>query len=600
MKFIKIKIRNFLSIDKISLGLSDRGNVLILGRNLSGPSVSSNGAGKTSLWDALTWALYGKTLRSLPADSVISEAKDHCSVSVFLQDDRHIPWIVTRSRSKSSPSLILKRDGKDVTFSNIQETQNRINSLVGLDFETFVSSVFFGHDSLRFAGLSDKEKKGILESLLGLGAYEKAFEECKSKVAGQKALLQVTNASYSKGKERIADIRSRIKEIKENIGKEEKRIDKNISVHKDNLSKCNEEIESFKSKKDRYDRIISKKESIERRISSYQDTVSEFKQEYSEVVKEISKLDKQLCSVRDEKEPDCPTCGQQIKGKSKSKTIDHLKTVIDNKAKGLADLQNQCKVANRKAKKLERRKKRLVKNINFDKAQGLQNKIYELTERKQGIIAQIALAKKSKTYSHSALVEARKNLKKEKGQLVEVSKDVKKFEKRIGIYEYLSEAFGPHGIRSYLLDNVVDFLNDRANAYSETLTDGHIRIKFSTVTRLKNKSVVDRFSLEARNKNGAKIYAGNSGGERQRIDICVALALRDLARSRSRSKIDLAIFDEVFERLDETGCDKVIQLLNQEKEQFGSCFIVTHNEKLKPYFSNRIEIVKENGVSRIK
>jgi DNA repair exonuclease SbcCD ATPase subunit len=170
------------------------------------------------------------------------------------------------------------------------------------------------------------------------------------------------------------------------------------------------------------------------------------------------------------------------------------------------------------------------------------------------------------------------------------------YEKR----KYWQQGFSPVGIRSFILDGVVPFLNERANHYASILTDGRIRIGFDTVTKLKNGEYKEKFAVKATNSDGSSIYGGNSAGERQRVDLCVALALKDLARSRSKNNLDLMVFDEAFERLDEAGSERVITLLNEERKNFGSCFVISHTDALKQYFTERVEVVKEDGHTRLE
>ena len=116
MKFLSIKVRNFFSIRKLKLNLEERGTILITGRNMDNPAANSNGSGKSSIWDALIWCLYGRVVRDdVGADDVLNnKTKGGCAVTVRIQDDDGRIWTLVRTRGvKSSPSLDMRCDRGD-------------------------------------------------------------------------------------------------------------------------------------------------------------------------------------------------------------------------------------------------------------------------------------------------------------------------------------------------------------------------------------------------------------------------------------------------------------------------------------------------------
>ncbi|NIR17999.1 MAG: AAA family ATPase, partial [Desulfobacterales bacterium] len=88
MKFRFLKAENFLSLGDVKLKLANRGVVLIMGENRDASGASSNGAGKSAIWDAMVWGLFGKTLRGITGDDVVNlKAKKNCKVRLSLKDD---------------------------------------------------------------------------------------------------------------------------------------------------------------------------------------------------------------------------------------------------------------------------------------------------------------------------------------------------------------------------------------------------------------------------------------------------------------------------------------------------------------------------------
>jgi DNA repair exonuclease SbcCD ATPase subunit len=150
-----------------------------------------------------------------------------------------------------------------------------------------------------------------------------------------------------------------------------------------------------------------------------------------------------------------------------------------------------------------------------------------------------------------------------------------------------------------LLDNVAPFLNEKAAYYSKYLTKGNIEISFQTQRELSSGDAKDEFRVVANNVYGAEDYAGGSGGEQQKIDVCVALALQALGASRVHSSVNIGLFDEIFESLDDASVDCVMDLLQEETKTRSSTFVITHLASLKAMFPSRILVVKEDGISTI-
>jgi len=151
-----------------------------------------------------------------------------------------------------------------------------------------------------------------------------------------------------------------------------------------------------------------------------------------------------------------------------------------------------------------------------------------------------------------------------------------------------------------LLESVTPFMNQRASYYTQALSDGEIKIEFSTQTTLKSGEVREQFSVQVANENGADTYAGNSGGEKSRADLAINFVLSDLVASRARKAFPQRFFDELFEGLDESGVDAVMALLSAMAVDAGSVFVITHQPGMKGLFDGTLTVVKERGRSAIR
>lgn len=601
MKFLSIKIKNFMSIGKLELELADRGIILVTGRNRDNPSSNSNGSGKSSIWDALIWALYGRVLRDdVGADDVVRLNGKGCSVRLRLEDDRGRVWTLRRTRGiKSSPSLDLMCDGRNVSGAISGTTQEKVIALVGCDYPTFASSIVFGQDTLRFAQLTDKEKKGVLERLLGLEVYEKAYKLVCHKISAQKMAIELSKASWLHMTEAIKEKRKKWIELSEKAAKEKADIKTIINGYKKKIRQLKREGREIKKYLDDAEAREQENSRFREKLKYAQDEAARCKELAQEYEEEAADLRETLHGVRSDKGTPCPTCGKGLDKGSRRHACDVIERGLRRNAKRLQRAESRYL----------RFKTRIRKYAGLLEKHSAPKNLPELRstygrnrERIVSIRAALSYARGTRIGSGQAILDLGAEIKSLQRRVDQENDSIQKQKHLLEKRKYWQQAFSATGIRSYLLDGIVPFLNKRANYYSQIMTAGHVEIKFTTVTKLRSGSYAEKFSILVSNvkKQGANIYGGSSAGERHRVDLCVALALKDLARSRNKNRLDLVVFDEAFESLDEAGSERVIQLLNSENENFGSCFVISHSESLKQFFTEKIEVVKRNGVSRLE
>jgi DNA repair exonuclease SbcCD ATPase subunit len=177
---------------------------------------------------------------------------------------------------------------------------------------------------------------------------------------------------------------------------------------------------------------------------------------------------------------------------------------------------------------------------------------------------------------------------------------LKSVEEALRYHEFWKTAFSRKGIRSYMLDRIVPFLNERVGHYLNILTEGGIEAVFHTTKELASGESRDNFNLEITNRNAADTYEGNSGGEKRRIDLGVALGFNDFLASRSGKRFNILLLDEVFEGIDEDGLYYVIKVLEDIARRKSSVLVITHRDELKSYFSDEILMERNGGLSYIR
>jgi len=167
----------------------------------------------------------------------------------------------------------------------------------------------------------------------------------------------------------------------------------------------------------------------------------------------------------------------------------------------------------------------------------------------------------------------------EKGALVERLADCAEDIWQSGIllsrYKYLLDAFGIGGIRSYMMDSILTYLNKRLAVYSHHLFDDTVRIELSPMRHNKNKTVTESITLVVTTPPDTSPYDTASGGERRKVDIALYLAFRDLNRLLSPVQVNVEVYDEILSFLDGESASRVIALLALD-DSVETRILITH------------------------
>lgn len=671
MELNKLHIQNFLSTRDIDLDLNNRGLVLIQGKNMDDDNFDNNGAGKSTITEAISYVFYGKTLRGLKADEVIHNIpKKNCCVSIDLTDDDGTKYRISRYRKhlENHNNVLVFKNGKNITPKSDKDTNDFIVSLIQMDFLTFTSSILYSEQSFKFTSATDSEMKSAFDTMLGFDVLNKLQEVTKQKLDGitktisssesrieylvESQQLQMENIEEYKVKWKEADEVSKetIHKLTTELKQTKLELETHLSTQSDNteqintldelINKVSKKLDKYKETEDIIQDITLKIRKLAGDVKNSESLIKSLEQQRSSSEKSKTKCEAKIELLNEQKQDisdtigtPCPTCGAKLTSKSVQAALDKVDIDIKDYEdtiqehddaivgfnKQIKDTQTSISENNSEIEELEATKSKLKKKLVGK--DDLEDNMEKLTEQKLDLQAETkqfnrikdALSKsieKIETQITEQKVSAEKTYKpliesaKEKCEAMRAEADgitakIESTKQEQKKYEFWVKAFSNQGIKSKLLDDITPYLNRRANKYLCKLTSNSIEVKFSTQTTLKNKEKREKFSIEIINKNGGNQYIGNSGGERKRIDIAINMALQDLVASRSNKQLNIAFYDEVFDALDATGCERVIEVLQEVAVDKSSIFVITHNDLLKSFFDNSITIVKSGGYSKL-
>ena len=253
MEIQSVGIRNFLIISEVDAILGGRGLTRIAGENLDDTTSSSNGSGKSCILEAVYWCLFGDTLRNIrSADGVVNNTvKKDCSVVVqMVEDDVKYQIERYRKHTKKKNNLYLYINGVDSRGKDNRETQEFIESIIGMDKISFANSIIFGQghskNLKRFSEMSDAEKKATMEKVLNIEAFARAHEHSKKVLNGLSSEVEILRREHAHHMNRTEDLTKSIVDCKRRIAEGERELLQKKKVVDEELEYCIEKLSSEK------------------------------------------------------------------------------------------------------------------------------------------------------------------------------------------------------------------------------------------------------------------------------------------------------------------------------------------------------------------
>lgn len=630
MKISKVEIENFMAIGSAEIALADRGLMLIQGENLDDSSQNSNGAGKSTVVDALCWALYGNTAREESGDAVINTtAGKNCRVSVTIDDDGTVYEVIRhRKYTKKANSLELYQDGVDMTKGTDKLTQQAVDMVVGASYQVFRASVYAGQDSqIDLLKMTDKFLKQIVEEAAGIDRLQAGHELAKERRNEAKQAIDALERESFKHRMVLDESEFYISEAKRKVAEfEEQREDQKVNLarkidkQKKDAGALVKKLKGFdvKSAQSEYEQIINKAvdEAWTERRKQLSDAVTELK---DSVRLKTSELDALKSAMQKSKAiiqnanaiigTVCDDCGRPF---TADDVADQTKKARENVAENLPVARKLSETIKSEEAKLSEATQALEKHdasvtvTNDEKerrdalsaqieeyksgmteAKSIKQKIADLSEQLEQITNADNPHKGEEDKVQARIDDAEKEIAAFKSKMEEA-------QRALEVAEGVVEVFGNTGVRAHILDTVTPYLNERTAEYLTQLSDGNIEALWSTLTTNAKGELREKFSISVESKTGGKKHGLLSGGEKRKVRLATNLALQDLVATRASKPIDLYIGDEIDDALDSSGLERLMNVLEERAKARGTVLVISHNE-LSDWINEVITVVKEDG-----
>ena len=579
-------------------------NDLNLSDNTVTQIIGTNGMGKSSIPLIIEEVLYNKNSKGIKkADIPNRYLNNGYNIRLSFQKDNN-EYTVTVDR-KSSIKVKLEKDGEDISSHTATNTYKSIQDILGIDFKTFSQLVYQNTNaSLQFLTATDTNRKKFLIDLLHLDDYVNLFEVFKeaSRLSSNKLIevgseintiekwLQTNNLE---GMEVLELLNFEIQ-----TDEDEKRF-RSLSIELENISEKNKKI----LKNNQYKEMLA---GIN--LDEINRIEVDSKESYDEYNNEIGQLDAgmrastRLLEKLEKLGDVCPTCEQEVDAEFKNNLIEEeKKTLASMEFRRKSNIQIVDKIKRNNAlfdkkQKTQKEWEDLYRNIDSELQSELINKV-ELEDSIHEVGLKLTNAKKElERIAKENEKRTRNNTKIEIIQAqtdgfiqkLNTAKEVLEEQKELDSnLEILKKAFSTNGLLAYKIENLVKELEALTNTYLAELSDGRFTLEFIVSNDKLNVQITD-------NENIVDILALSSG-ELARVNTATLIAIRKLMSSISKSRINILFLDEVINVLDDSGREKMVEVLLQEDL---NTYVVSHGWT-HPLLE-KVEVVKEGNVSKLE
>lgn len=606
IRFQRLIARDFGPFGSIDVRLDGRGLCLVRGDNRDTSAADSNGSGKTHLFKALAWCLYGKTIPAdRPSKLVRVGAKD-CEVAVQLTDGGLEAWTVVRTAPKpslrfsmwSKSTTGIGLDEVDLTGPTIAATEQAIAQFLGLDFNTFTNSVYYAQGVLtRFSDpeTTDGERKSVLKRILQLERFDRAMDAAKADVTRAATERAKADAAHTTAQTAAKNAQESIDELLSQLAakQDERKALAGRLKKLPRLRKLLADVDTVLRD------MVVVREQITQKESEVSDLASQLRVERATLVS----LKTAAATAKSEYNKtqwgsECPTCGASVTLK--------IESVRNERMEALRDAEEAVSACQARFSATDKAK--LSTEQATDELREQVKDYREWSERRDGFrleIAALSEVEKAESGLRDEEDQLAMKVRKKQSLLTEATDgmaaariSVAAAERWRAHAEFWVRGFGNAGLPSLILDEVLPDLTARANHYLGILTDGGISIAFDTETTLASGAVRDKFAINLTVEGFAGVTP--SGGQARKVSIAVDLALMDLLAARERSAVDLLLLDEVLDGLDAVGKSRVIDLLVELRKRRSSIFVISHDPEIKEVFEHSITVIKEDGRARLE
>ena len=570
IRFKKIKWKNFLSTGNqwTEIDFEKSSTTLIIG---------SNGAGKSTVLDALTFVLFNKPFRKITKSQLVNTVNEKdCNVEIdFTVGTRD--YRVVRGIKPSIFEIWVGDNMLNQTAAANDQQKYLETNILKLNYKSFTQIVVLGSSSfIPFMQLSAPNRREVIEDLLDIRIFSAMNGVVKDKLRHLRDNIKILELR----KESLTDKVSMQKKFIEEIESRGKQDIKEKREKKDGFAN---EILNFITHNEELETEVTGLIEDQEKVTGASKTLLKLNNLKGKMSNKVSTLTKEHKFFTDN--VTCPTCTQNIEESFRLNRIAEVETKAKELQDGYKELQFKIKSEQERELSFNTLSKEITKlnndiSQNNTKISGFQQQITDLESEIQTLTDQLA----NRNTEHEKLTELRENLNTTFDELVE-----KKEELIIVFKKYISKNFlKDGGVKTKIIKKYLPLINKQVNRYLQMM-DFYINFKLNEEFSETIESPIHEDFC----------YASFSEGEKMRIDLALLFTWREVAAYKNSTNTNLLIMDEVFDSsLDGTGTDEFLKIIRFVIKD-ANIFVISHKESLLEKFESVIQFEKLKGFSKM-
>ena len=563
--FKKIRYKNFLSSGNQFMEIDfqkDNTNLI----------VGTNGSGKSTVLDALTFVLFNKAFRKINKNQLINTTNEKdCLVEIeFSVNSRE--YLVRRG---IKPSIF------DIEVNGValhKESDDRLNqkiledNILKLNYKSFTQIVILGSSTfVPFMQLTTANRREVIEDLLDIRIFSVMNTLIKEILRQQKDEIK----SLELRKENLNDKVTMQKNFIEEL---ENRGNANIDANQEKITKLDSEIGIYMRNNSVTEEEIFKYIKEQEEVTGADHKLIKLNNLKGKISQKVSTITKEHKFFTENSV--CPTCTQTIEEDFRLNRITDAQNKAKELQKGFQELDDTIKFEQERERQFTLLSKEITK-LNHEVSQNNtrislnQRQMRDLESQIQTITEQL----KNRNIENCKLDEFRENLQK-------TIEDISEKKEKIVHYDFAYSLLKDDGVKTKIIKKYLPFINQQVNRYLQMM-DFYINFNLDEEFNESIKSPIhEDFS-----------YSSFSEGEKAKINLALVFAWREVARLKNSANCNLLIFDEIFDSsLDSFGTEEFLKII-QYVIKDANIFVISHKEGMQDKFTSVIKFEKKNGFS---
>jgi DNA repair exonuclease SbcCD ATPase subunit len=534
--------------------------------------VGNNGFGKSSMIDALTFALFNKAFRKINKNQLINSVNEKdCLVEVeFSINNRN--YLVRRGIKPNVFDIevngnLLHKEADDRANQKILE-----ENILKVNYKSFTQIVIMGSSAfVPFMQLTTANRREVIEDLLDIRIFSAMNNLLKEKIRDHKDNIKSLELAKSNLKEKVQMQKNFIEEL-ENRGND------NINNNKQKIIKLMNEVDSYSHQNALIEEDVFRYTKEQEEVSGSDERLGKLNNLKGKISQKVSNITKEHKFFSENTV--CPTCTQSIDEKFRLDKIADAQNKAKELQDGYKELESTIKIEEERERQFIVLSKEITK-LNHEISQN--NTRISLNQRQirdlESEVQEIAKQLKNRNTEHEKLEQFREKLQT-------TIEDLSEKKEQIVYYDFAHSLLKDDGVKTKIIKKYLPFINQQVNRYLQMM-DFYINFHLDEEFNESIQSPIhEDFS-----------YSSFSEGEKAKINLALVFAWREVAQIKNSINTNIMIFDEVFDSsLDEFGTDSFLKIIRYVIKD-ANIFVISHKDGIQDKFDRVIRFEKKNGFS---